>query len=144
MGFISFLKRAGQILANVTAIEAGLGPIFKAQIPATGPAVDKLDLILKQVVAVEGAFQAAFPTTQTGPQKLLAAASLIGPVLQSVDTITGKHIHDEAAYTKAIQGIAGNLADLLNSLDAQPNPQLVAASIVAAGTAASGAVQPNP
>jgi hypothetical protein len=63
-------------------------------------------------------------------------------VIQSVETITGKHIANDAAYTKAIQGIAGDLADLLNSLDANPNPATVAAAIVGAGTAASGVAKP--
>jgi hypothetical protein len=120
MGFLSFLKRAGQILANVAAVEAGLEPIFKAALPASaGATVDKLDLIFKSIVATEGQFAAAFPAGQTGPQKLLAAASLVAPVLSTVDTIRGKPIADEAAYTKAIQTITGGIADLMNAL--KPN-----------------------
>ena len=60
MGFLSFLKRAGQILANVAAVEAGLEHIFKAALPASaGATVDKLDLIFKSIVATEGQFAAA-------------------------------------------------------------------------------------
>jgi hypothetical protein len=139
MGFVSFLKKAGQILANVAAVEAGLEPIFKANLPASAsPAIDKLDLVFKQVVAIEGAFAAAYPGQQTGPQKVLAAASLVGPVLQSVDTITGKPIANEAAYVKAVQTISGGFADLLNSLGSQPSSATVAGSVIAAGTSASG------
>jgi hypothetical protein len=103
MSFLSFLKRAGQILANVAAAEAGIEPIFKAALPQSAqPYVDKLDLIFKSVVATEGQFAAAFPAGQTGPQKLLAAASLIGPILTTVDTIRGVPIANEAAYEAAI------------------------------------------
>ena len=145
MSFVSFLKRAGTILANVAAVEAGLEPIFKGALPASaGPTLDKLDLIFKQVVAVEGSFAAAFPGQQTGPQKIVAAASLIGPVLQSVDTIRGKSIANEAAYTKAIQTIAGGLADLMNAINSQPATSTVAGAVIAAGTSAAGVTATPP
>jgi len=143
MSFVSFLKKAGTILANVAAVEAGLEPIFKGALPASaGPTIDKLDLIFKQVVGVEGAFAAAYPGQQTGPQKVLAAASLIGPVIQSVETITGRSIANEPAYAKAVQGIAGNIADLLNSINANPPASTVAAGVIAVGTGAAGVTQP--
>lgn len=118
MSFISFLKKAGQILANVAAVEAGVEPIFKAAAPTGSTAantIDKLDLIFKSVVATEGQFAAAFPGQQTGGQKLLAAASLIGPVLSTVDTISGKSIANEAAYVAAVQKITAGVADLMNA-----------------------------
>ena len=138
MSFISFLKNAGKILANIAAVEAGIEPIFKAALPASaGATIDKLDLIFKSVVATEGQFAAAFPTTQTGPQKLLAAASLVGPVLSTVDTITGKPIADEAALTAAIQKITGGVADYMNALQAKSNAATAAAAIPAPAAAIS-------
>ena len=138
MSFLSFLKRAGQILANVASVEAGLEPIFKGALPASaGATVDKIDLIFKSIVATEGQFAAAFPAGQTGPQKLLAAASLVGPVLATVDTIRGKPIADEAAYTKAIQTITGGIADLLNSLKPTADANTAGAALVAPATAVS-------
>lgn len=133
MSFISFLKKAGMIIANVAAVEAGLAPVFKQAIPQAAPAIDKLDLVVHQIVGIEGAFAAAFPGQQTGAQKVVAAASLIGPILSSVDAITGKHIQDESAYVKAVQTIAGGVADLLNSIGDSPSNATVAASIVAPG-----------
>ena len=133
MSFVSFLKKAGQIIANIAAVEAGLAPVFKQAIPAAAPTIDKLDLIVHQIIGVEGAFAAAFPSQQTGPQKVVAAASLIGPILSSVDAITGKPIQNEAAYVKAVQVIAGGVADLLNSLGDKPSTATVAASVVAPG-----------
>lgn len=114
--YVSFLKKAGKILANVAAIEAGVEPIFKAVAPpAVGAEIDKLDLIFKSIVATEGQFANAFPDKQTGPQKLLAAATLVGPVLSTVDTIRGKQIADEAAYIAAIQEITSGCANLMNA-----------------------------
>lgn len=118
MSFVSFLKKAGQILANVAAVEAGVEPIFAAAAPAGSAAsstIDKLDLIFKSVVATEGQFAAAFPGQQTGPQKLLAASSLIAPVLSTVSTISGKSIANEAAYVAAVQQISGGVANLMNA-----------------------------
>lgn len=138
MGFISFLKKAGQILANIAAVEVGVEPIFKAALPAAaGATVDKLDLIFKSVVATEGQFAAAFPAGQTGPQKLLAAASLVGPILGTVDTITGKPIANEAAYVKAVQTITGGIADLMNSLQAKADNSTAGAAIPAPAAAIS-------
>lgn len=139
MSFVSFLKKAGQILANVGAAEAGLEPIFKASLPASaGSFIDKADLLFKSVVATEGQFAAAFPAGQTGAQKLLAAASLVGPILGTVDTIRGKPIQDEAAYAKAIQTITGGIADLMNSL--KPNADNATAGSVV--TAPATAITP--
>jgi hypothetical protein len=138
MGFLSFLKRAGQILANVAAAEAGLEPIFKAALPASaGATVDKLDLIFKSVVATEGQFAAAFPAGQTGPQKLLAASALVGPILSTVDTIKGQPIANEAAYLKAVQAFAAAAADLMNALKPSNNSTMPAASIPAPAAAIS-------
>lgn len=132
MSFVSFLKRAGQILANISAVEAGLEPIFKASLPTGAQGtVDKIDLIFKSVVATEGQFAAAFPTGQTGAQKLVAAAALVGPVLATVDTIKGKPIADEAAYVKAVQTITGGIADLLNSLQAKADGNTAAGAVLA-------------
>lgn len=136
MGFTSFLKKAGQILANVGAAEAGLEPIFKAALPASaGSFIDKADLLFKSVVATEGQFAAAFPAGQTGAQKLLAAASLVGPILGTVDTIRGKPIQDEAAYAKAIQTITGGIADLMNSLKPTADNSTAGSVITAPATA---------
>ena len=141
MSFLSFLKRAGQILANVGAIEAGLEPIFKSVVtsaaPGAAPVIDKLDLIFKSIVATEGQFAAAFPSGQTGPQKLLAAASLVAPVLSTVDTIRGKPVADEAALTKAIQTITGGIADYMNALQAKSDSTTAAGAISAPAAAIS-------
>lgn len=138
MGFVSFLKKAGQILANVAAVEAGIEPIFKAALPAAqGATLDKLDLIFKSVVATEGQFAAAFPAGQTGAQKLLAAAALVGPVLGTVDTITGKPIANEAAYLKAVQTITGGVADLMNALQPKSDSTTAGSAIPAPAAAIS-------
>lgn len=144
MSFVSFLKRAGEILADIAAAEAGLEPIFKSTLPSPAqPAIDKLDLIFKSVVATEGQFAAAFPGQQTGPKKLLAAASLVGPVLGTVDTIRGKSIGDQQAYVNAVQTITKGVADLMNSLQAKPDNAVAGSLVVPATAIASAAASPK-
>src|SRR5215469_12059878 len=141
MSFLSFLKKAGQILANVGAVEAGLEPIFKTVVtaasPGAAPLIDKLDLIFRSVVATEGQFAAAYPNAQTGPQKLLAASTLIGPILGTVDTIRGKPIADEAAKVAAIQKIVGGVADYMNAYQDKSDATTAASAIPAPATAVS-------
>lgn len=138
MSFISFLKKAGMVLANVAAAEAGIEPIFKAALPASAQsAVDKADLIFKSIVATEGQFAAAFPGQQTGAQKLQAAAALVGPILSTVDTIRGKQIADEEAYKAAILGVVSNIANLMNALKPSNDPTVPASAIPAPAAAIS-------
>lgn len=143
MSFLSFLKKAGQILADVASVYAVGEPIFK-NIAGTNTGavntIDKLGLIINSVVATEGQFAAAFPGQKTGPQKLLAAASLIGPILSTVDTIRGKPIADEAAYSAAIQTITKGVADLLNSLHADSGTPAASAAVTAPAEATAATV----
>jgi hypothetical protein len=141
MSFISFLKKAGMILADVASVYAVGEPLFKnvlgSQVsPGMAAGADKLNLIFQSVLATEGQFAAAFPTGQTGAQKLLAASSLVGPVLSTVDAIRGKPIANEVALTKAIQTITGGIADYMNALKPDSNPAETAASSVPAPAAA--------
>jgi len=132
---LSFLKKAGQIIANIGMVEAGLEPIFKASLPQDTKEIDKADLIFKSVIATEGQFAAAFPDGQTGAQKLLAATSLVGPILGTVDTIRGRPIQDEAAYIKAMQTITGGIADLMNSLKPTADKEVAGNAVIAPSSA---------
>lgn len=136
MSFVSFLKAVGKALANIGAIEAGLEPIFKSNLPASaGPGIDKLDLIFKSVVATEGQFAAAFPGQQTGAQKAIAASSLVAPILATVDSLAGTHIADNAAMQAAILKITSGFADYLNARQGG-NPQTQASNAIPAPAAA--------
>jgi hypothetical protein len=145
MSFISFLKKAGMILADVASVYAIGEPIFK-NIAGTNAAavnaIDKLGLIINSVVATEGQFAAAFPGQQTGPQKLLAASSLVGPILSTVDVIRGKSIANEAAYAAAIQTITKGVADLLNSLHGDSGQPAASAAVLAPAQATAPTVTP--
>jgi hypothetical protein len=153
MSFLSFLKKAGQVLADIASVYAIGEPVFKQVLsttasPATaaslGAGADKLGLMFQSVLATEGQFAAAFPTGQTGAQKLLAASSLVGPILSTVDVIRGKSIANEAAYTKAIQTITGGIADLMNSLKADSGLPAASASVLAPAEAVSQVVAAVP
>lgn len=138
MSFVSFLKKAGQVLANVGAVEAGLEPIFKNLLPASQqPIIDKLDTAFKSVVAVEGMFEAAYPGQQTGPQKLQAAATLVAPLLASLDSMAGTHTVDDASKKAAILKITGGLADYVNALSGGDANKAAAPAVLAPAAAIS-------
>lgn len=150
MSFVSFLKKAGQVLANVAAVEAGVEPIFKAALPtAAGTVLDKFDTAFKSVVAVEGMFAAAYPGQQTGPQKIIAASTLIAPILASIDAIAGTHTVDSAAEQKAILEITGGIADYINArsggnVAVSAGGSVPAPAIAVASVPAKVAPAPNP
>jgi hypothetical protein len=129
MSFVSVLKKVGQVLANVASIEAIGVPLFKQLDPKAAPVVDKLDLIFKQVYGVEGMFAAAYPGQQTGPQKLIAATTLVAPLLASVDSIAGTHVEDSAAKQAAIAKITGGIADYINAHSGGNTEQLASGAI---------------
>lgn len=139
MSFISFLKKAGQILGNIAAVEAGVEPIFKAAVPSAAGALDKFDTAFKSVVAVEGMFAAAYPGQQTGPQKLQAAASLVAPILASLDAIAGTHTQDSALKQKAILEITGGIADYINALGGGNVDKVAASALPAPAVAVASA-----
>lgn len=136
--FVSFLKKAGQIIANFGAAEAGLEPIFKAILPAKdGVYIDKLDTIMKSIIATDGMFEAAFPGQQTGPDKLKAAATLVAPLLASLDSLAGTHTVDSVAKQAAILKITSGFADYINALDGGNLPTAAAGAIPAPAAAIS-------
>lgn len=120
MGFVSFLKQFGLILGKVALAEAGIVQGVKAAAPALSPDVDKLDTIFQSVLATEGQFAAAFPAQQTGPQKLLAAGTLVTPILNEVSVLTGKKITNAAGYQAGITAVLNGIVGMLNSVEGSP------------------------
>ncbi|MBO0887486.1 hypothetical protein J2P12_00135 [Candidatus Bathyarchaeota archaeon] len=121
MSVTSFLKKLGQIIANVAGVAAGVGPIVipflgagKAPaVAATG--INDLTSIGSLVVQIEAAF-AAIPGS-TGAQKLQAAVPLVANIVRTSEMLAGKKIHDETLFTKGCTEITQGVVDLLNSID---------------------------
>lgn len=141
MGFVSFLKQAGIILGKLALAEAGIVQGVKAADPAAAPTVDKLDTIFQSIVATEGQFAAAFPGQQTGPQKLLAAGTLITPVLNEVSLISGKKIGDIAGYQAGVTLVMNGIVKILNSVEGTGG--VTAATIAAPAAATAPAAIPS-
>lgn len=120
-GALTFLKKLGQILANVAGVAVGIGPIItpflgsgKAATVAT-TAVNDLTAIGQTVTQIETAF-ASIPNS-TGPQKLQAAIPLVSNIIKTSELVTGKKIANEALFTQACQEYTQATVDLLNSID---------------------------
>ena len=135
MGFTSFLKKAGIILAKLALAEAGVALGVKQADPNLGPKVDKLDQIFQSIVAVEGMFEKAYPGQQTGAQKLAAAGTLVAPILNQVQVLTGAKVGDSAQYTEGINTIITGIVKMLNSSDGNPQAVLPVIAAPAAATA---------
>lgn len=118
---MTFLKKLGQILANIAGIAVGIGPIItpflgsgKAAAVA-GTAINDLTAIGSMVAQIETAANAV--TGMTGAQKLAAAIPLVGNIIKTSELVVGKKIANEALFTQAVQEYTQATVDLLNSID---------------------------
>ena len=117
---MNWLKKAGQVIANVVGIVSGVGPIFAAAIPGTKDDAaikrvqDGLTEVAQWVTITEGMF--ASVQQSTGLEKLNAATAFVAQVIQRAEFMAGKEIMDEARFAAAVRGITSNVADLLSSL----------------------------
>lgn len=140
MGFVSFLKSFGMILAKLAMAEVGIVQGVKVADPAIAPTVDKLDSIFQNIVATEGMFQAAYPGQQTGAQKLAAAGTLVTPILNSVQLISGKKIANATQYSQGVQTVINGIVAMLNSVEGSApvtTPIVTAPGVAAAGSTAT-------
>lgn len=114
---MNFLKKFGLAMLKVTQIVTGLGPIVAAAVPQTAGVVTAvtgdLQLLAGEIATVEAIGQAL---SIPGAQKATAAAPLIAQIVLQSTLMVGKHIADEALFTKACTALGGDIADLLNSL----------------------------
>lgn len=136
--FVSFLKKAGQILSAGTQIAAEflpiLGPLAAVVAPkqasqilgATTIAESEVTQLSQAVGAAEtmGAALAKNGVAVTGPQKAQAAATGVLQIFLNSEAMAGKKIADPAAAQVASVTIAGGIADFWNAVDgsALPNP----------------------
>ena len=136
MSFVSFLKSFGMILAKIALAEAGIVQGVKAADPAVAPTVDKLDAIFQNILATEGMFAAAYPGQQTGAQKLAAAGTLVTPILNSVQLISGKKIANAAQYAQGANAVINGIVAMLNSVEG--SAPVTTTTVTAPGAVAAG------
>lgn len=122
MSFVSFLKTFGLDALKGAQVLAGIAPIAGAVVGATnayaGTLIDKFDAMLTSGLSIEASFAAAFgPNAKTGPAKLAALIPQIQNIVTQSTVLTGKSVKDPALFTKALQGGAQFVIDLMNSVE---------------------------
>lgn len=114
---MTFLKKFGQVVAQILGLVTGIGPIFGASIPGSASAIavagDTLDRILGVILAVEATGAAL---TLPGPQKLAAATPQVAQVILASAFLAHHDIADPAKFKASMTQITSGFADLLNSL----------------------------
>jgi hypothetical protein len=116
---MTFLKTLGSILLKGLQIVLGFAPVAEASFPAQagviGLTVDRLQQIADIIVQVEAMGQAI---TAPGPRKLVMAAIPVEQIILASSLLVNHTIADPVKFKAAVSGIASNMADLLNSLQA--------------------------
>lgn len=114
---MTFLKKFGQVVAQILGLVTGLGPVFGASIPGSAGPIgivgDTLERILGVVMAVEATGAAL---DLPGPQKLAAATPQVAQVILASAFLARHEIADPTKFKAAVSQITSGVADLLNSL----------------------------
>jgi len=121
MAFVSFLKKAGELLVNtVSVVELGY-PVLGKLIPKKAEGVaDVLVTDLEQLSSVVTTIEAvakAIPSGLTGEQKFAAALPGVTRAIAQSSVMAGKKIADQALFQKACSEYAQATVDMLNSVD---------------------------
>ncbi len=117
---MSFLKRLGQVIANIAGIASGIGPIFGTVVPKSATVVTTVISDLQQVAGVIATVEAigqAATTPMPGAEKLRVATPLVAQVIMQSSLLAGKHIADPVKYQQGAQKVADGIADILNSIN---------------------------
>jgi hypothetical protein len=137
--FVSFLKKAGQILSAGLPIAADvfpiLAPIANLMVPAGSQATavkvetvtqSEIALMSASVFAAEKMGNVLTDKTITGADKAKVAGADIFQIILNSVAMAGKPIADPAAAQTAAVGMAGNLADFWNAVDGAKLPSVPA------------------
>lgn len=116
---MSFLKKLGQIAAQIGAMALGIGPLVSPLFGSKGDQIggqiqtisNDLTLIAQVVVQIETALQG-----QDGADKRRAAIALIGPIIRTSQIVSGKKIANAALLETGIGQITDGVVAVLNSI----------------------------
>jgi hypothetical protein len=141
--FVSFLKKAGQVLVAAEPIVAealpALAPLLNLVTPKKDQAVvatvesavvSDVALMSQSVLSVETAANvfAQGGSTVTGAQKAQAAGVAILQIFENSAVMVGKKIADPAGAKAAAAKIAGGVADFWNAVDGNVLPNVSVSS----------------
>jgi hypothetical protein len=134
--FVSFLKKAGQVLATGAEIAIkeipalqGLVSLLPASAQGTAGSVlttanNDASWLLAAVTSAETAGNVIGTPGLSGAQKAAMAGALIAPAFLNAMSVAGKTPQNPVAANAALVAMAGNLADFMNAYDgsALPSP----------------------
>jgi hypothetical protein len=144
--FVSFLKKAGQVIASAAMIAEEFYPALAPLVNAVLPAKDQakaasveatvssdISSVSSVVMSVEG-ISATLTQPLSGAQKAAAAGPQIGAIFLASEALAGKKIANPAAFNAAMAVIAGGVADAWNAVDGSALPTPAAATPAPAAT----------
>lgn len=116
---MSFLKKLGQVVAQVGALALGIGPLVSPLFGSKGDQIggqiqtvsNDLTLIGQVIVQIETALQG-----QTGADKRKAAIALIGPIVRTSQIVSGKKVANAALLEQGVGMITDGVVAVLNSI----------------------------
>lgn len=120
-GFKSFLKMAGEVMANGLLTQLGLPPIFKPEQPPAGVlgAVGSLQRIADSAIEIE---RIGKTLGLTGTQKMQALQPRVFAILQESLALEGDPMGDPVLCKKGADGIAQGIIDFMNGLKSKGIP----------------------
>ena len=118
---MGWLKKAGLIIGQVTAMVVGLGPIITAFTPtkkddAALPIIaDSLNQVAGIITTVE-AMAGALATPLPGTEKLKMATPMVAQIILASSLMARHKIADPVKFQAGCASIASGMADVLSSL----------------------------
>lgn len=112
---MGFLKKAGSILGKITQLWLGFAPML-TNIPGAVRSEISSDLtILAGIIVNAEAMGQALGIA--GPEKLKAAAPLVGQMMLQSSLLAHRKIKDPVLFLRGSTKIGDGMADVLNALD---------------------------
>lgn len=114
-GFVSFLKKLGQILTTATTVAIGVGPILFPKRDEVGQTINILEQVTDIVIKTEAMGVAL---GLTGAQKLQAAVAAAMELFKSSSILHGQKVQDEVMFREGVTSAVESVVKVLNSLKA--------------------------
>ena len=116
---MSFLKKLGQVILNVTGIVTGFGPLIAALIP--GNKDDKIiQIVSADLTQIANIIQQVEVFGQAlglpGADKLKGSAPAVAQIILQSSLMINKKINNPVLFKQGCTKIADGMADILNSI----------------------------
>jgi hypothetical protein len=116
---MTFLKKLGQILAQVGQFAIGIEPLIDRMLPNGGGIVRTVSQDLTEMANVVVNIETLANVMGTpGPDRLKQVAALLGPIVLQSAVVAKHDIGNPALFQQSLTGYAQATVDLLNSLKA--------------------------